>query len=74
MSNEIYDILQKLTLIEGNITPTGVKKGLNQQQKSVPQLPALFKPASIKALGNKTDPTHPASKYFVGAESIDLSE
>jgi hypothetical protein len=74
MSNEIYDILQKLTLIEGNITPTGVKKGLNQQQKSAPQLPALFKPASIKALGNKTDPKHPASKYFVGAESVDLSE
>jgi hypothetical protein len=44
----------------------GVKSGLNRQQKSVPQLPALFKPHHIKALGAKTDPKHPMAGYMVG--------
>ena len=43
MSDDIYSILQRLDLIEGKITPATVKKGLNAQQKSVPQMPALFK-------------------------------
>ena len=44
MSNDIRDILARLDVLENQLTPTGVKHGLNPQQKSVPQLPALFKP------------------------------
>lgn len=67
MSNDIRSILEKLANIEeSRITPVGVKHGLNQQQKSVHQLPALFKPHGIKALGSKKDPTHPMSKELVG--------
>lgn len=66
MSDDIRGILEKLTALEGKITPVGVKHGLNPQQKSVHQLPALFKPHGIKALGAKKDPTHPMSKELVG--------
>ena len=66
MSNDIRDILQRLTAVEGRLTPVGVKSGLHKQQKSVPQLPALFKPHHIKALGSKTDPAHPMDGYMVG--------
>jgi len=48
------------------LTPTSVKHGLNKQQKGVPQLPALFKPRHIRALGAKTDPAHPMDGYMVG--------
>jgi hypothetical protein len=68
MSHDIHDILHKLSLIEAKISPAMPKiKGLNAQQKSVPQLPALFKPNKIKALGSKTDPTHPTHGYMVGS-------
>ena len=66
MSHDIRDILRRLTAVEGKLTPTGVKHGLNPQQKSVHQLPALFKPHGIRALGNKTDPQHPMHKELVG--------
>lgn len=66
MSNDIRDILQRLTAVESKLTPTSVKHGLNKQQKSVPQLPALFKPHGIRALGAKTDPAHPMDGYMVG--------
>ena len=66
MSHDIRDILQRLTAVEGKLTPTGVKHGLNPQQKSVHQLPALFKPHGIRALDNKTDPQHPMHKELVG--------
>lgn len=67
MSSDIRSILQRLTeLEEAKLTPTSVKHGLNPQQKSVNQLPALFKPHRIRALGAKTDPTHPMSKELVG--------
>ena len=66
MSNDIRDILQRLTAVESRLTPVGVKHGLNKQQKGVPQLPALFKPHHIKALGAKTDPKHPMAGYMVG--------
>lgn len=47
MSSDIRSILEKFAALEeGATTPTYVKKGLNKQQKSVPQLPALFKPKS----------------------------
>jgi hypothetical protein len=69
MTSDIRDILQRITAIEeGATTPASVKHGLNAQQKSVPQLPALFKPKSIKALGAKTDPQHPMKGYAVGAD------
>jgi hypothetical protein len=74
MSGDIKTILEKLQLIEGEITPVGVKGNLNRQQTSVNQLPAEFHPKHIKALGSKTDPQHPAKNYFVGAESKELEE
>jgi len=66
MSHDIRDILQRLTAVESKLTPASVKHGLNPQQKSVHQLPALFKPHGIKALGAKTDPQHPMHKELVG--------
>jgi hypothetical protein len=39
---------------------------LSPAQQKVPQLPALFKPRSIRALGSKTDPAHPMAGYMVG--------
>lgn len=60
MSDDIYSILQRLELIEGKTTPATVKKGLNAQQKSVPQMPALFKmPKQGPVLGG--DPNKKAS-------------
>ena len=66
MSSDIRSILERLAAVEGKLTPTGVKHGLNLQQKSVNQLPALFKPHAIKALGAKTDPQHPMHGELVG--------
>jgi len=65
-SSDIRSILDRLATVEGKLTPVGVKHGLNPQQKSVNQLPALFKPRGIRALGNKTDPQHPMHKELVG--------
>ena len=65
MSDDIRSILERLALVEGT-TPVNVKHGLNSQQKSVHQLPALFKPHGIKALGSKTDPQHPMHGELVG--------
>ena len=60
MSDDIYSILQRLDVIEGRTTPAYVKKGLNPQQKSVPQMPALFKmPKQGPVLGG--DPNKKAS-------------
>jgi hypothetical protein len=73
MSHDIRDILQRLTAVESKLTPTSVKHGLNPQQKSVHQLPALFKPHGIKALGSKTDPQHPMHKELVG-DSVEPSK
>jgi hypothetical protein len=72
MSNDIRDIIERLAILEGRVTPTTVKSGLNPQQKSVPQLPALFKPKHISVLGAKEDPEHPMHDYMVGAsESVE---
>jgi len=68
MSNDIRDILSRLTALEGKITPATVRHGLNKQQDSVPQLPALFKPKHISVLGAKKDPKHPMAGYAVGAD------
>jgi hypothetical protein len=43
-------------------------ESLNQQQRSVPQLPAQAKARHIKVLGAKTDPKHPFAGYMVGAD------
>jgi hypothetical protein len=57
---------------EGAITPVGVKSGLNPQQRQADQLPALFRPRKIKALGSATDPQHPMQGMAVGAsEAVD---
>jgi len=47
MSDPIYKIIERLALIEGKTTPVSVRHGLNAQQKSAGQLPALFKPTNI---------------------------
>jgi hypothetical protein len=57
MSNDIRSILDRLATVEGKLTPG---------QQKVPQLPALFKPKHIRALGAKTDPAHPMDGYMVG--------
>jgi len=57
MSNDIRDIIQRLATVEGRLSPA---------QQKVPQLPALFKPRHIRALGAKTDPAHPMDGYMVG--------
>ena len=71
MSDDIKTILERLTLIESSVTSQALPKhGLNKQQKSVNQLPALFKPKKIDVLNNKKPyPKHPASGYFVGGEA-----
>jgi hypothetical protein len=57
MSNDIRSILDRLATVEGRLSPA---------QQKVPQLPALFKPRHIRALGSKTDPKHPMDGYMVG--------
>jgi hypothetical protein len=57
MSNDIKNILERLAAVEGKLTPA---------QEKVPQLPALFKPKHIRALGSRTDPAHPMDGYMVG--------
>jgi hypothetical protein len=76
MSDDIKNMLDKLRLLEGTVTsPALPKRGLNKQQKSVPELPALFKPKDISpVLGSKKDPQHPTAGYFVGGESKEMSE
>lgn len=69
MSNSIRDILDRLTQIqESAITPVKVTNGLNRQQRSVPQLPALLKAKKISVLGSSRDPQHPFQGYAVGAD------
>lgn len=57
MSNDIRSILDRLATVEGRLSPA---------QQRVPQLPALFRPRHISALGAKTDPAHPMHGYMVG--------
>ena len=70
--SDIRDLLTKLSLIEGPVTPAALPKhGLNQQQRSVNQMPALFKSKKISVLDNPDYPEHPAKNHFVGGESKD---
>lgn len=67
MSNDIKSILERMSVLEGKTTPVNVKHGLNAQQKSVHQLPALFKPKSASpVLNSKKDPEHPMHGELVG--------
>ena len=71
MSDPIYDIIKRLSLVEGKITPVNVKHGLNKQQQGVPQLPALFKPRTISpTLTKKPYQAHPLDGYMVGENSL----
>ena len=64
--NDIYSIVERLAILEGRITPARVQHGLNSQQRSVPQLPALFQPRTQKILGGDADAKNPMSGYAVG--------
>jgi hypothetical protein len=67
MSNDIRDIIERLAILEGRITPVDVKHGLNADQKSVKQLPALFKPKDISPTLSKTPyQDHPMDGWLVG--------
>ena len=68
MSNDIKSILDRLVAVEAKITPAMPRvPGLNSQQKSVGQLPALFKPRDVSpVLGKKTDPKNPLGGKLVG--------
>lgn len=68
MSHSIHDILERLSAVEGKLTPTSVRHGLNPQQQAADQLPALFQPKRIRALGSRTDPQHPMKGMAVGAD------
>jgi len=75
MTSDIRSILTRLTALEAKITPAAPKiRGLNPQQKSADQLPALFQPKSVKALGSNTDPAHPMKGKAVGANESRLAE
>ena len=65
--NDIYTIVKRLAVLEGRITPDNVSKGLNSQQKAVPQMPALFKmPPQGPVLGGNANKKAPSSGYMVG--------
>lgn len=66
MDSEFRSIVQRLAVLEGRITPVTVRHGLNAQQQSVHQLPALFKPKTVSVLNAKTDPKNPMGGYMVG--------
>lgn len=67
--NDIYTIIKRLAVLEDRTTPATVKKGLNSQQKAVPQMPALFKmPSQGPVLGGNADKKAPSSGYMVGSD------
>jgi len=66
MNDDISKILDRLRMIESDLTPVSVKKGLNPQQKSVPQLPALFKPENISPVLTNQTQKKPMGKNMVG--------
>ena len=69
--NDIYSIVERLAILEGRISPTNVKHGLNAQQRSVPQMPALFKPKTQKILGGDADAKNPVAGYSFGDDIQD---
>jgi hypothetical protein len=70
MNNSMHDIVKRLAILEGRITPAEPTGNQNAQQKSVHQLPALFKPGKGgPILGGNPDKPAVTKGYFVGAES-----
>jgi len=75
MKDPIHDIVKRLAILEGRITPAEPVGSQNPQQKSVHQLPALFKPKSNSpVLGGDPDKPAATKGYFVGAESKEKKE
>jgi hypothetical protein len=76
MTSDIRSILTRLTALEAKNSPAAPRiKGLNPQQKSVDQLPALFRPRDISpVVGSPTDPQHPMKGKLVGANESRLAE
>lgn len=74
--DNIREIMQRLALIESSVTPASVIKGLNAQQRSVPQMPALFKmPKQGPVLGGDPNKKAPGAGYMVGSnESVEADE
>ena len=74
--DEIHSIIKRLALIESAVTPDTITKGLNAQQRSVPQMPALFKmPKQGAVLGGDPDKKAPSAGYMVGSnESAETDE
>jgi hypothetical protein len=66
MNHDIAKILDRLRVIESDLTPVSVRHGLNKQQKSVPQLPALFKPENISPVLGSNNQKKPLGKNMVG--------
>jgi len=66
MNHDIAKILDRLRMIESEVTPVSVKHGLNKQQKSVPQLPALFKPENISPVLGSDNQKKPLGKNMFG--------
>jgi hypothetical protein len=66
MSDDIAKILDRLRVIESDLTPVSVRHGLNKQQKSVPQLPALFKPENVSPVLGSDTQKKPMGKHMVG--------
>jgi hypothetical protein len=75
MTDPIHDIFKRLAILEGRITPTEPTGSQNPQQKSVHQLPALFKPGKGgPILGGNPNKPAVTKGYFVGAESEEKDE
>lgn len=75
MTDPIHDIVKRLAILEGRITPAEPSGSQNPQQKSVHQLPALFKPGKGgPILGGNPDKPAVTKGYFVGAESEEKEE
>lgn len=68
MNDSMHDIVKRLAVLEGRITPTYPSGSMNAQQKSVHQLPALFKPGKGgPILGGDPDKPAVTKGYMVGA-------
>jgi hypothetical protein len=65
MSHDIYSILKRFD---------SVAEGQDTNQKSVPQLPALFKAKKISPVLGAREKQHPTHDYFVGGESKDVAK
>ena len=73
--NNMHDIVKRLAVLEGRVTPAELSGSQNAQQKSVHQLPALFKPSKGgPILGGNPNKKAVTKGYFVGSESEENNE